>query len=298
MLDYNYYFPPLTLRFDNDKGQIKIIVNNKEYTFFDFSLTNGELFEQIQPNGSYISGRAVSTTLNLFNQSIFAKGFKFSIWPRDYVLLFAEEIGCLVAKEVKGYDPTNPPSSDQFDLMECLLIRQAGTIHFKHFFEPDIQFNPIFYLPDTVKNITQNFLIDHYYSRISIPPSIIGVSYIDSSNLESFYYNGTDTIFNSPHRIIPITEKELSLNFPIDTNLYNQGYHLYYRIMAKDKRIIPSYYYKPEEGYYKLYWRDSVSSVIQTDNFSFDYSLSQNYPNPFNPKTKIEFNLKKKQKWF
>ena len=64
--------------------------------------------------------------------------------------------------------------------------------------------------------------------------------------------------------------------------------------MAKDKGIIPSYYYKPVEGYYKLYWRDSSSTVVQTENFSYDFFLSQNYPNPFNPKTVIEFSLKER----
>jgi hypothetical protein len=292
--NYSIDFPPLLIRYDNEAGQIKTYLNSHEYTYMDFSLSNGEEFDQIQPNGTFRTMQVTSANLNLFNQSIVTKGFTFDFGAIDGLILFAEDIGCVFVKEHGDNSPWNPDYNRKFDLTEFTLYDSGGAIHLKHNYHANIQFESVIYLPDTLTNITQNFLIDHHYSVKSSPPGVFGFSYIDSTKLESYYSDGTDIIYNTPHHIIPITEKDFYLSFPIDTNLYNQGYYLFYRIAVKDKGIIPSYYYQPEEGYYKLYWGDSVSTIVQIENFSYDYSLAQNYPNPFNPKTNIEFSIKEK----
>ena len=115
-------------------------------------------------------------------------------------------------------------------------------------------------------------------------------TYIDSAYLESYYSNGFDSIYSTLFSINSTSEIDYSLNFSIDTTLYNQGYYLYYRIIAKDKGLIPSYFYKPDSGYYKLFWRDSTTSALNENDIVIkEFELSQNYPNPFNPSTKISW---------
>lgn len=81
----------------------------------------------------------------------------------------------------------------------------------------------------------------------------VGVSYIQSSYLDSYYSNGIDSIDNPIKNCMSFSEKEFYIKYDLDTILYNQGYKLHYRIAAVDKGIIPDTFYTPETGYYKLF---------------------------------------------
>ena len=284
-------FPNGTLiRYEADSLQIIIYWNNTDYVFMDFSLPDSSTFLQIQPDNYLLDVKVVTQTKTIMDSTIFLKGFykEISYYTRKRGwYYFSQGLGFVYQDEWTNWWWT---TFTDYDLIECiLLIPPADTLHKKHSYHPDIHFNPIFYLQDSVR-LKQEFTIAHEYSRISWP-NYAGISYIDITFLESYYSNGMDTIINLNYNIIPLTEIDFSLNFPIDTNLYNQGYHLYYRIVAKDKGLIPAYYYKPDSGYYKLYWRDSTTNINFKGEYSIDYSLSQNYPNPFNPSTVISYQL-------
>ena len=80
--------------------------------------------------------------------------------------------------------------------------------------------------------------------------------------MDLYYSNGVDSGFNLQYPINSTSELDYSLNYQVNSGLYQQGFNLYYRIVVKDKGIIPSYYYKPITGYYKLIYDPSPVQVL------------------------------------
>ncbi|MBE0550851.1 MAG: T9SS type A sorting domain-containing protein [Ignavibacterium sp.] len=89
-----------------------------------------------------------------------------------------------------------------------------------------------------------------------------GRTYLASVFLESFYSNGLDTIHSTEFSINAVSEIDFALDYAVDTIKYINGYSLYYRIVAKDKGIVPSYYHNPTNGYYKLVYDPSPAQVL------------------------------------
>lgn len=282
-----FNFQDLTpIRYDFESQRLIILHNGQEYTFVDFSKVAGESYLQIQPNGSLIQVSATSGVSVAMGDTIPVKGFYRTANNVDGLYNFAQNIG-LVNQEETNFSFSTP--GIDLDIIEYILF-EPDSIHVRHTNVPSINFEPVYFIPDT-NRLIQQFEITHPYSIRSNSPYLTGFSYIQNAYLSSFYTNQTDTIFNNISNISPINEIDFSLNYQFDTTKYLQGYHLYYRIAAVDKGIIRDTFYSPQSGYYKLYWKDSTSLVTQYESQAFDYSLSQNYPNPFNPVSKINFSI-------
>jgi hypothetical protein len=204
---------------------------------------------------------------------------------------FAPEIGWIFQDE-ENYI-TALPKTDLI-LIEHLKFKEGQRIHKKHSEIATIIFQPVTFI-STGDSLFQEFIILHPFSKQNVPASHGYFSYIKNSFLQSFYNNGADTIWNSYFNIPQTGVTDFSLNYQFDTTKYNQGYNLFYRIAAVDKGIVADTFYSPQTGYYKLFWKDSTTSVTQTEYEALTYSLSQNYPNPFNPVSKIVFTIPKRE---
>jgi hypothetical protein len=288
------YLTSIPVRFDKEAQKIIIYYNNQEQTFMDFNQSDGTVFEQILENGIPRQVTVVSQNIIILNDTLNSKGFYYANSWETGLYLFVPELG-FVYQEENALNSGWPYQGTVIDLklLEYLIFDQTWIRHQKHTYSADIQFQPITFLPD-IPLLTQEFIIDHQYSVLS-GTSLTGVSYINKSYFESYYYNGIDTISQTNRSITQINQKTFSLSVSLDTNLYNQGYHLYYRIAAVDKGIVADTFYSPQTGYYKLFWKDSTTSVTQTEFEALTYSLSQNYPNPFNPVSKIVFTIPKRE---
>ena len=115
------------------------------------------------------------------------------------------------------------------------------------------------------------------------------MNFIDSVLMVSYYSNG-DSI-RSNESVIAVNEpntRNYFLSFTLDSAIVKNGFAFYYKIYSVDKGIVKEFSTKPDTGYYKLIYSDTLSSVLG-DDVRYNFSLSQNYPNPFNPSTKISW---------
>jgi hypothetical protein len=279
-------------RFDEESQKIYALISNIEYTFMDFSKSSGESFQQIQPDGSLYPVNVITSNYPVLYDTLLVKGFYKSKGGINGWYYFAPDIGLVFQDEQVVSQFT---SEIDLSIIEYYMNYPfPNIVHVKHKNAPDIQFEFVTLIPDT-NRIIQLFEIIHQYSFKTEPPYLNGFSYIKNAYLQSFYYKGTDTIWNNNFNIPQTTEIDFSLDYQFDTTKYNQGYYLYYRIAVVDKGIVADTFYSPQTGYYKLFWKDSTTSVTQTEFEALTYSLSQNYPNPFNPVSKIVFTIPKRE---
>ena len=276
------------IKYDTLSQRIIISKGGIDYTFLDFSKSIGEVYQQIQPNGSFNDIKNISGSIVVLSDTLITRGFLRNTPMISGTYNFAENIGFVSQDEINR---VNYGSYEDIFLIEY-KIYNPSLFHDKHEYLATINFDNISFVPET-NRIVQNFQILHHLSVLT--NNLLGFSYIKNAYLESFYYNGADTIWNNNFNIPQTTEIDFSLNYQFDTTKYNQGYHLYYRIAAVDKGIVADTFYSPQTGYYKLFWKDSTTSVTQTEFEALTYSLSQNYPNPFNPVSKIVFTIPKRE---
>jgi hypothetical protein len=258
-----FNFPDATpIRYDPDSCRIYLNKNGTEYLYMDFLLPDGNVLSQIQPNNTFLPVTIVSCSEIVLGDTVNLKGFiREATYPDRYKkgwYYFAPGMG--VVKQIEQSDWLSVHLIS-FDLIEYRYFNDLGEIiHKKHSNSANIQFNPITKLI-LGQNLQQEFMVAHPFSARTYSFSQIGRTYLDSVYVESFYSNGLDTILNTDFSITATTEIDFLLNYPVSASLYQQGYSLYYRIVAKDKGIVPSYYYKPATGYYKLIYDPSPAQV-------------------------------------
>jgi hypothetical protein len=279
------------IRYDSLEQKIFIYINNLDYILMDFTLPDGSIFQQIQPDNTLKYVTVKSATYNSFTGELNLKGFNRPL-PLYYqygsrTMYFCEGLGFVCEFE--------EPGSYRYkaDIIEYLLFNESNdSLYNKHTYIADIQFNPILLLENS-DTLSLSFVISHPLSvKSNSLYGIGGRSYIQKVLFNSFYTNSTDTIYNSDRVINFNSEVDFSFKFVIDTNKYNQGYYLYYKMIAEDKGLVKSYYSSPDTGYYKLFWKDSSTTKIDSENeMPISFALHQNYPNPFNPSTVIAYQL-------
>ena len=278
------------LRYDSLDQKVYIYNNNQEYLYMDFSLAGGNSFQHYGPNSSYVTATVIENFINFNGSMRYSKGFTYYMSGVNTYLYFIEDIGLVRLTESTPYAGTDYSNGSAVEYL--LKGEGTDTLYYKHNNQAYIVFNPITFL-STEPILRDTFRISHPYNNYGYNfGPFWSYVYIDSVFMLYYYSNGTyNTAVNKlklPIILQPGSVKS-TFNFTVDTTLYQAGYHLYYRIGVKDKGIIPSYFYLPDSGYIKLYWRDSISSVNNDEMLVTNFYLYQNYPNPFNPSTKISW---------
>ncbi len=274
----------LWIRYDENENKLFIYQNNAEHLFMNFNLVGGNMFLQYILNGNY---RSVMT-IEKFPDTTYSFVLKgYTIYP--YIIenynYFYPNIGFYSTEEIT-FTPGIPHTN--LNLIEYLLINSNNdTIYYKHNHKVQLIFNPKNFLPN-IPILRDTIIVKHVYN------DLINPNYIDSVFFEYYYSDGINLTSKTKIKLSLLSQNysgnfKAIIDFPIDTLNYQSGYHLYYRVGAKDIGIIPTYSYVPDTGYIKLFWRDSTLSVTDEDIVVENFQLEQNYPNPFNPSTMISW---------
>jgi len=169
-------------------------------------------------------------------------------------------------------------------IMSVLYDSHGNPINYTNNYKPQISAIPLTAV--NTNNFVMTVLVEHPYSRISW-----NFNFIDSVYMESYYQKNDSVIYNENvlAEYVPNTA-HFQVHSLLDTSLLIDDFEFRYRIIAKDKGIIPGISYSPDSGYYKCIW-DFGTNINEEDEIISSYSLYQNYPNPFNPVTTIRFQI-------
>ena len=268
-------FPNGTLlRYDQDSCKLFIYQNGNEYLYMDFLLPDGSTISQIQPNNTFLLITIGTSSAVILGDTLTLKVFsrESSNGNKQGWYYFAPEIGIVKQIEHSSWVMVAVTS---FDLIEYRYSNSQGDIiHKKHGHSASIQFNPITSL-NFGEKLQQEFVTTHPLSVKSYPAALQGGrTYLSDVFLDLYYSNGVDSGYNEQYPIDSLSEIDFSLNYSVDTLKYINGYSLYYRIVAKDKGIVPSYYYKPINGYYKLVYSPSQHQVLFSDDSLYIQTLA------------------------
>lgn len=169
-------------------------------------------------------------------------------------------------------------------IMALINDSLGNLIEFSNNYRPHITAIPLTAV--NTNNFIMTVLVEHSYSRIRWD-----FNFIDSVHMESYYQKNDSIIYNEN---VMATSVPFTANYQVyallDTNLLIDDFEFRFRIVAKDKGIIPGISYSPDSGYYKCIW-DFGTNVNEEESIISNYSLYQNYPNPFNPATTLRFQI-------
>ncbi len=267
------------LRYSEPDKKLFEWFNETDLLYMDFNKAAGDTFIHLSTTATVVGG-----VVNLFSINYPYKGFRYSLGPgASKTELFAVEIGLFNI----GYSyqaPHGGTNSNAINLIMAALYDSAGNVqHFTNHYKPEINVTPITLIGSS--NFTLNFSVDHEFNR-STPPGHTSMFFMESVKLESFYSREDSVI------VLPVINANGVINYSvsaaIDTMLMKDGFTFNYRIIARDKGIIPETSYAPDTGYYKCVW-NGPTGIDENTPYPQTFALSQNYPNPFNPSTKISW---------
>ena len=291
--DFKYYkFLNNWVRYSEDDKKIYAWYNDADCVHMDLTLIPQNTFIQYPlPYHNYslfnIPNR-IATFLHgnttLFNMPLNYKGSGFDTTFMGYADYeenrYAENIGPYY------YKFSNMNLIRDHTLIMAITYDSLGNqINYTNHYKPEISIIPITIINTESFDIT--VLVEHSYSVISK-----NFIFVDSVYMQSYYQNNDSIIYNQ-NEIATRTSNSLNyrVNTTVDTSLLKKGFDFYYRIVAKDKGIIPETSYSPDSSYYKCVW--DFGTGLDFEQQLTECDLFQNYPNPFNPITKIRFQLPK-----
>ena len=286
--NYKYYsYRSNWVRYSEVDKKIFIRAADTDQIYMDFNLPAMATFPHYD-----LSTIEQATVLEgeeyLFENNVKFKGYKVgNLMNGKRSESFGENVGLI---EYSFDVNIGPDYSAGKDLMMAVIYDSTNTPRYlSNHYKPEINLTPINFISTSEFQI--NFKVNHKYSRIYDPINPFKtVNFIDSVYMVSNYSKG-DSVINKNTLFALNTEKtkKYLISSIIDTTLLKDGFTFNYKIIAKDKGIIPETSSSPDTGYYQIKW--GTTSVDDIKNEVIGFNLEQNYPNPFNPSTVISWQL-------
>lgn len=265
-------------RYSGSEKKLYEWLNGNDLVYMDFNLAPGDTFMHLTlPFPATVNGGDTS----LFAIDYTFKGFRYPTGAGYYQERFAPGIGLFYARSERTMWPGY--SNNNYSLIMAILYdSSANTQYFTNHIKPVITVTPITLI--STSNFNLNFNVTHQYNSF-YPPGNISLYFISSVQLESYYSKEDSIIILSP-----INPTSGAFSTTLDTLLLKNGFTFNYRIIAKDKGIIPETSYSPDTGYYQCVW-NGPTGIDDKVEYPNTFTLHQNYPNPFNPSTVIGYQL-------
>lgn len=283
--NYWYYY-------DEDSSKLLIRLNENEGLYCDFTVPNGGSFPQYNPLNN--THRLVSVKID--------SGYFFGEKRTTFQYLYSGGGGSDGEKYAAGlgsvfrnssYYGIGPNYEGSANLINAIIKDSSGNeIFYSEGQKPVIVYEPFNYIQvSLVKNFTAN--ISHAYNRINnfLGSQSIGINYIDSVYIE--FYNYTDSLLSGVMRKLGSRSgltNEYKFLIHLDSVSFKPYHKLNYRIVAKDKALIPIKVYSPPEGFYQAFIYGPPVNIDE-NILEYEFQLHQNYPNPFNPETRIKYQV-------
>jgi hypothetical protein len=283
-----YLYKDQWVRYSEAEKKIFIRDKDSDRVFMDFTLPAMASFQQFTGTNTN-SAVIFDGSQNIFGNSVKYKGYKRGdVWAfgleKEW---FCENIGP-VEYSYACYAGPNRTYGDELIMAVIYDSAKTPTYWSKHY-KPIITINSI--SPIYTGSFSVDLSVGHNYSTFYDPASPhTGLNFIDSVYVESYYSRNASIVMKENIYAIntPRTNKYLASS-GIDTVLLKDGFTFNYKIVAKDKGIIPETSSSPDTGYYQIKW--GTTSVDDIKNETISFNLQQNYPNPFNPVTRIKYSI-------
>ncbi len=271
------------IRYSEEDKKVYAFWNDTDRVYMDFSKAQGDTFYQFYlPLHNYQVASIIA-----------AQGYKgyYTEWTRPsgtykHWERFAKNFGISFFQDNHRVGFTE--TAINAGVIMAIVYDSVGNVqYFTSHYKPQITIAPITVVNS--QNFNLGFIVTHYYNRYPVP-SHGGLNFTDTVMFESFYQKN-DSIITKP--IITAsnsTYPNYNISTTLDTSLMKNGFSFYYRIIAKDKGLIPETSHSPDSGYYQCIW-DVGTGVENNEEMPKEFSLSQNYPNPFNPSTRIQYQV-------
>jgi len=281
------------VRYTAETRKLYVYWNDSDYVHMDFNLNNNDIFKQLSyfPN-HFLNPNIEFQTYDIFGDNSVLRGYHFFWGDQSLRIYFKENLGyCLQTI----FDEGPLKALKEYELIQAIIKIDSNTAYYSYNNYPVIKFTPINSVSDSILDL--QFNVEHKYSlfRTGIYLSW-SFNYIDTVYLEAYYQKGDSVIrLHEIGAVNTVYTDEYKFRINLNTELLKHGYKYYYKIIAKDKGIIPGSSSSPDTNYYQITYSEETGVKEWTGNIP-RYVLFQNYPNPFNPETDIRFTLPKSGK--
>ncbi|HSD62684.1 MAG TPA: T9SS type A sorting domain-containing protein [Ignavibacteriaceae bacterium] len=277
------------IRYDNTDNIIYIRWDDQDHAHINFNVPPDSFYQIYSATHNYISVYATGGEDSIFNKLRVYSGYLYITSGWGYTIEYTDSIGTTYERSAGDY------FDESKDLIEAIIYDSSGNrINYTYQRKPRFQIQPIIFTDSSEFQL--DFKVLHSYTRIlpgGSPPWHVGLDFIDSVKMFSFY-SKNDSVITNPliipdHESIPVNT-DYTIYKELDTSLMKNGFTFNYWFIAKDKGIIPEYSYSPDSGYYQCIWKYPVNTDRMSSSPS-RFFLFQNYPNPFNPSTVIKYQV-------
>ena len=286
--NYKYYsYRSYWVRYSEVDKKIFIRDGDSDKIYMTFNLPPSGAFQRFDGRWESLAA-VIDGSKNLFNDTVKFKGYESgNLMNGKQSESFGENVGLIEY----SYDVNIGPdfSAGRYLMMAVIYDSTNTPRYLSNHYKPEINLTPINFISTSEFQI--NFKVNHKYSRIYDPINPFKtVNFIHSVYMVSNYSKG-DSVINKNTLFALNTEKtkKYLISSIIDTTLLKDGFTFNYKIIAKDKGIIPETSSSPDTGYYQIKW--GTTSVDDIKNEVIGFNLGQNYPNPFNPSSVIKYSV-------
>lgn len=294
--NHKYYFydgPYVSdwIRYSEEDKKIYAFWNDTDRVYMDFNKALGDTFYQFYlPLHNYRISSVMGGQINIFSQLYEYRGYD-TRWVGPTGTFkhgerFGENFGIYFFND--NHRDGSFETALTANVIMAIVYDSIGNAQlFSNHYKPQITITPITVLSS--QNFNLSFKVTHYYNRYPYPDHH-GLNFIDTVTFVSFYQQNDSIIFNPLVAASDSAYPDYKISIILDTALLKCGFSFNYKIVAKDKGIIPETSYSPDSGYYQCNW-DFGTGIENNATAPKEFSLSQNYPNPFNPSTRIQYQL-------